>query len=379
MSIIIQKYGGTSVGSIERMRHVAELVISEKKQGNQVVVVVSAMVGVTNALAKQASEFHPTHNSMARDFVISSGENISSGLLALAIQERGVEGVPLSGWQVPIITTPIHGKASIQQTDPVRLSMLLAQGSIPVISGFQGVSEAGMITTLGRGGSDTSAVALAAALNAERCDIYTDIDGVYTADPRLVSEAKLIQNLSYDFAILMAHQGAKVVHPAAMEMAKSARVPIRVLSSFGSDCFTSIGAADDFDVCAVSHIENLAVFSTQVNNGFSEALETIKRNNVVVDVIDLKADRVVGCVLEEDIAFVSEELNARKIFPKWQKAAKVSWVDSGAESRAQRILNLISDGDFPILNLWKCPGRVSATIPRDHLRSFVSYLHQYIF
>lgn len=240
MSIIVQKYGGTSVGSVGRMRHVADLVVAERNAGHQVVVVASAMAGATNHLVSSAQQFNNAVGTPAYDFVISTGENVSCGMLALALAEKGVNAIPMAGWQVPIKTNELHSKARIIDIETTYLHQLLHSGIVPVITGFQGMGSDQRLTTLGRGGSDTSAVAIAAALKAERCDIYTDIDGIYTADPRVVADARFISDISYDVAFQMATLGTKIIHPRAVDCGMQSRVPLRILSSFGSDKFTLV-------------------------------------------------------------------------------------------------------------------------------------------
>jgi aspartate kinase len=228
MSIIVQKYGGTSIGSIERMRHVADLINAERKAGHQVIVVASAMAGVTNQLVKSAMQFNNAAGTSAYDFVISTGENVSCGMLALALAEKGINAVPLAGWQVPIQTNNLHGRARIANIETAGIQTLLDNNVIPIITGFQGLGSDQTITTLGRGGSDTSAVAIAAALKAECCDIYTDIDGIYTADPRVVSDAHFIETIPSTTAFLMATLGTKIIHPRAVEYAMKFNVPLRI-------------------------------------------------------------------------------------------------------------------------------------------------------
>lgn len=235
MALIVQKFGGTSVGNIERIRNVAERVKKERARGNQVAVVVSAMAGVTNQLVDYVTQISPlkTQESwMEYDQVVSSGEQVTSGLLALTLNEMGIPARSFSGWQVPLMTDDAHGKARIKTIDPKTMLEALGQGQVAVMAGFQGVSEKGRVSTLGRGGSDTSAVALAAALGADRCDIYTDVDGVYTTDPRIVTGARKLEKISYEEMLEMASLGAKVLQTRSVEMAMRHNVVVQVLSSF---------------------------------------------------------------------------------------------------------------------------------------------------
>ncbi|MDR6292427.1 MULTISPECIES: aspartate kinase [Inquilinus] len=232
MARIVQKFGGTSVADVERIKNVARRVQAEVARGNQVAVVVSAMSGVTNQLVKYCNDIAPLHDPREYDAVVASGEQVTSGLLALALQEIGLPARSFQGWQVAIHTDGAHAKARILDIDATQLEASMARGEVAVIAGFQGVSSAGRITTLGRGGSDTSAVALAAALKADRCDIYTDVDGVYTCDPRIVRKARKLDKITYEEMLEMASLGAKVLQTRSVEMAMNHRVRVQVLSSF---------------------------------------------------------------------------------------------------------------------------------------------------
>jgi aspartate kinase len=236
MALIVHKYGGTSMGSTERIRNVARRVVKWMRAGHQMVVVPSAMSGETNRLLALAKEVSPqTHSeAMARelDMIAATGEQVSVGLLSLALQAEGVEAVGYAGWQVPIKTDSAYTKARIESIDDARVRADLAAGRVVIITGFQGVDPQGHITTLGRGGSDTSAVAVAAAMKAAECLIYTDVDGVYTTDPRIVPEARRLATISFEEMLEMASLGSKVLQIRSVEFAGKYRVPLRVLSSF---------------------------------------------------------------------------------------------------------------------------------------------------
>ena len=232
MARIVQKFGGTSVADVERIKNVARRVQAEVARGNQVAVVVSAMSGVTNQLVKYCNDIAPLHDPREYDAVVSSGEQVTSGLLALALQEIGLPARSFQGWQAAVHTDDAHAKARILGIDAKQLEDSLARGEVAVVAGFQGVAASGRITTLGRGGSDTSAVALAAALQADRCDIYTDVDGVYTCDPRIVRKARKLDKITYEEMLEMASLGAKVLQTRSVEMAMNHRVRVQVLSSF---------------------------------------------------------------------------------------------------------------------------------------------------
>ena len=226
------KFGGTSVADIERIKNVARRVKKETDAGNQVAVVVSAMSGVTNQLVAWVNQLSPLHDAREYDAVVATGEQVTSGLLAVALQELGVNARSWQGWQIALKTDGVHGKARIQQIDRDELDRRLNEGQVAVVAGFQGIGPDNRVTTLGRGGSDTSAVALAAALNAERCDIYTDVDGVYTCDPRIVTKARKLSKITYEEMLEMASLGAKVLQTRSVEMAMNHRVRVQVLSSF---------------------------------------------------------------------------------------------------------------------------------------------------
>lgn len=236
MALTVHKYGGTSMGSPERIRNVAKRVAKWARAGHQMVVVPSAMSGETNRLLGLAKELSPEHTTpeLLREFdmIASTGEQVSSGLLAIALQAEGMQAVSYAGWQVKIATDSSFTKARIESIDDARVRADLAAGKVVVITGFQGVDPAGHITTLGRGGSDTSAVAVAAALKADECLIYTDVDGVYTTDPRIVAEARRLKTISFEEMLEMASLGSKVLQIRSVEFAGKYRVPLRVLSSF---------------------------------------------------------------------------------------------------------------------------------------------------
>ncbi|MEM8914234.1 MAG: aspartate kinase [Pseudomonadota bacterium] len=245
MARIVQKFGGTSVGTLERIGEAAERAKAEHAAGNEVVVVVSAMSGETNRLIELCRAISPLHDLREYDVVVSSGEQVTSGLLAMALQERGVPARSWLGWQVPIETNDVHGRARIVQIDRKHLDERLARGEICVVPGFQGVSPDGRATTLGRGGSDTSAVAIAAAIKADRCDIYTDVDGVFTCDPRLVPAARMIEKVTYEEMLEMASSGAKVLQTRSVEMAMNHGVRVRVRSSFNDGPGTLVTEEDE--------------------------------------------------------------------------------------------------------------------------------------
>ena len=232
MALIVQKFGGTSVGDLDRIRNVATRVKSEVDAGHQVAVVVSAMAGTTNQLVAWARDIGPLHDAREYDTIVSTGEQVTVGLLAIALQNMGVDARSWLGWQMPVHTDEIHGAARILDIDTSVIGQRLAAGQVAVVAGFQGLAPDGRITTLGRGGSDTSAVALAAALGANRCDIYTDVDGVYTTDPRIAPHARKLDRITFEEMLEMASLGAKVLQTRSVAMAMRHNVNLQVRSSF---------------------------------------------------------------------------------------------------------------------------------------------------
>lgn len=232
MARIVQKFGGTSVADLDRIRNAARRVKRAVETGDQVAVVVSAMAGETNRLVDLVRQAGPMHDAREYDAVVATGEQVTSGLMAVVLQEMGVPARSFQGWQIPVKTDAGHSRARIRGIDPALMLERMGEGVVPVIAGFQGVSDMNRITTLGRGGSDTSAVALAAALGADRCDIYTDVDGVYTCDPRIVTRARKLDRITYEEMLEMASLGAKVLQTRSVELAMNHRVRVQVLSSF---------------------------------------------------------------------------------------------------------------------------------------------------
>ena len=252
--LIVQKYGGTSVGTLERIEAVAQRVIKTKNEGHNVVVIVSAMSGVTNQLIEQAEFFTKTPVGREMDVLLSSGERVTSALLAIALNAKGYAAIAFSGRGAGIVTDNFHTKARIVSIDPKSMQEALKQGKIVVVAGFQGISTAGEVTTLGRGGSDLSAVAVAGALNADLCEIYTDVDGVYTTDPRIEPKAKKLDRISYDEMLELASLGAKVLQNRSVELAKKLNVNLVTRSSFNDHEGTLITGEEKMEDAVISGI-----------------------------------------------------------------------------------------------------------------------------
>lgn len=286
MSRIVMKFGGTSVAGIPEIENAARKVAAEVARGNQVAVVVSAMSGVTNQLVEYCRNISPLHDAREYDAVVSSGENVTAGLMALALQKLGVSARSWQGWQIPIETDEVHGKARIQNIPADEFESRLSGNEVAVIAGFQGVTPRHRISTLGRGGSDTTAVAIAAAIKADRCDIYTDVNGVYTTDPRIVPQARKLSKISYEEMLEMASLGAKVLMGRSVEMAMKKRVPIQVLSTFED----AIGS----DLPGTLVIQEEAIMEHHIVNGVAFSRDEAKVTLMDIPDIPGIAARVFG-------------------------------------------------------------------------------------
>jgi len=291
--LIVQKYGGSSVATPERIRRVAGRVVETKRQGHRVVVVVSAMGDTTDHLIELAHQVSANPPDREMDMIMATGEQVSIALLAMAIRDLGEEAVSLTGGQVGILTDEVHTKARIQKVDTARLQAELAAGRIPVVAGFQGVTSDNEITTLGRGGSDTTAVALAAALGADLCEIYTDVDGVYTADPRIVPAARKLSAISHDEMLELACLGAVVLHPRAVELAKLYGIPLHVRCTFNEHTGTLLKEETALEkslvVTGVAHDLNVAkigIFDVPDRPGMARHIfKALADENINVDMI----------------------------------------------------------------------------------------------
>lgn len=290
--IIVQKFGGTSVADTTKIKSVADAVIKEKELGNDVVVVVSAMGHTTDYLVKMAKEISEKPSAREMDMLLSTGEGVSIALLSMAIQEKGYQAISMNAMQIGIITESVHQKARIIDIKTDKLRKHLDDGKIIVVAGFQGVTEDGEITTLGRGGSDTSAVALAAALRAKRCDIYTDVEGVYTTDPRIVPCATRLKQVSYGEMLELARVGANVLHPRAVETADLSKIPIRVRSTFKLDNKGTL----------ITGVENMEIELSQPVTGVASDLSQVRI--VFCDIPDVpgNAAKLFGTLAKENIS-----------------------------------------------------------------------------
>ncbi len=386
MALIVQKFGGTSVGSIERIKNVAQLVKAERDIGNQVVVVVSAMSGVTDQLVGLVSQLSSTANDNERqeyDSVVSTGENVSSGLVALALMNLGFKARSWQGWQIPIITNELFSQGKIQGIDPTKILQCLQDDEIPVISGFQGVYD-GRIVTLGRGGSDTSAAAIAAAINADRCDIYTDVDGVYTADPRVVPTAQKLDRISYKEMLEMAASGAKVLHPRSVEIAEKYNVQMQVLSSMtGGKGTLLVNENDSMEsqrITGVSGTKKIVCFIPKTASCSAAIFAAFNEHNIHLDMVNqnlsdqkmmviipsheqVKAEQLLGNICEY-------ELNSN--------LAKVSLTGSGLQSSAsvmQKLFQNLSSQGINILMITTTDIKISILVEAQYMEIAMKNLH----
>ena len=398
--IIVQKFGGTSVADVEKIKNVARAVIREKENGNDVVVVVSAMGHTTDYLVKMAKDLNPNPSAREMDMLLSTGEGVSIALLAMAIQAQGYEAESLNAMQIGIHTENIHMKARITDIDTTRLERDLAAGKIIVVAGFQGVTEGNEITTLGRGGSDISAVALAAALKAKRCDIYTDVEGVYTTDPRIVPTASRLKEISYGEMLELAQAGANVLHPRSVETAKVYNVPLRVRSSFKLDNLgTLVLGVDEMEINkAVAGIAadlsqaRIVVCDVPDKPGAAAAVFTaLADSKISVDmIIQSYADKVANTndiaftICADDVDAALEVLN--KLKDKWHFSkveantdiAKVSAVGAGMIGRpgiASKMFQALADANINIRMIATSEIKISCLVNKEDTKKAIKVLH----
>jgi aspartate kinase len=398
MPRIVQKFGGTSVADLDRIRSIAARVKAEVEAGNEVAVVVSAMAGVTDQLVEWTSQMAPLHDAREYDAIVSSGEQVTAGLLALALQERGVTARSWLGWQVPIRTDGMHGKARLERIETAELEARLTRKEVPVVAGFQGVGPDGRITTLGRGGSDTSAVALAAALGADRCDIYTDVEGVFTAEPRIVAKARKLDKITYEEMLELASQGARVLDARAVQIAMKHRVPMQVLSSFSVTPGTFV--LDEGKIVEELHVSGLAysrneakITVTHVADrpGVAAALfGPLAEANINVDMIvqnvspDGKSTDMTFTVPEDDLARTIEVLKGAKGGLKYgtlladSNVVKISVIGVGMRSHAGvalRMFKTLADKGINIQVISTSEIKISVLIEEEYTELALRALH----
>ncbi len=323
-NLIVQKYGGTSVGSIEKIKNVANRIVEQKRKGKHIVVIVSAMGKTTDQLVDLAHQISAEPSGREYDVLLSTGEQVSIALLAMAIEKIGEKVISLTGPQVGLQTSSVHKRARITGIDDKRIIGELKQNKIVIVAGFQGVDENNDITTLGRGGSDTSAVAIAAGLDADCCEIYTDVDGVFTADPRVVPEARKLDEISYDEVLEMASLGAGVLHPRSVELAEKFNIPLIVRSSFNENSGTKITTDDNMEEAIVKGIAlddaigKISIMEVPDQPGIAYRLfSMLANNNIHVDMIVQNTNRAAI----NDISFTVDEDELQEALEVAQKFA----------------------------------------------------------
>ncbi|MBT5384698.1 MAG: aspartate kinase [Kordiimonadaceae bacterium] len=397
MSRIVMKFGGTSVANLECIRNVALRVKKEVDQGNQVSVFVSAMAGTTDKLVGWVEEISPLHDAREYDTVVSAGEQITSGLLALALQDIGVPARSWLGWQVPFKTNQAHSAAQVEEIEIEGLTERLIEGTVCVIAGFQGISIENRITTLGRGGSDTSAVALAAAIGANRCDIYTDVEGVFTADPRIVPSAQKLEKVTYEEMLEMASLGAKVLQTRSVVMAMNHKVRVQVLSSFTDKPGTLLIDEDEIVenkiVSGITYAKNEAqvmLVGVKNNPGIaSDVFKGLANENINVDMIiqnetegGRKTD-ITFTVAENDAAKAEKILNEadnidfKKLITD-MNVAKISVIGVGMRSHsgvAATMFETLADRGINIQVISTSEIKISVLIEAAYTELAVRSLH----
>ncbi|MEK5498202.1 aspartate kinase [Bacillus sp. FSL M8-0077] len=397
MGLIVQKFGGTSVGSTEKIRNAAERVIAEREAGNDVVVVVSAMGKSTDVLVDLAKELTDDPSKREMDMLLTTGEQVTISLLAMALQAKGYDAISFTGWQAGMKTEKVHGNARIVDIDETRIKEELSAGKVVVVAGFQGIADDLHITTLGRGGSDTTAVALAAALKADKCDIYTDVPGVFTTDPRYVPSARKLAGISYDEMLELANLGAGVLHPRAVEFAKNYQIPLEVRSSIENESGTLIEEESSME-------QNLVVrgiaFEDQMTRvtvcGLSSGLTTLStifttlaKQNINVDIIiqsvtSTNQTSISFSVKTDDLSKTVEVLEEYKGALGYEqietesKLAKVSIVGSGMVSNpgvAAEMFAVLAQKDIQVKMVSTSEIKVSTVVDREDMVKAVEALH----
>ncbi len=397
MSRIVMKFGGTSVADLDRIRNVAQRVKKEVDQGNQIAVFVSAMAGTTDQLVGWVEEISPLHDAREYDTVVSAGEQITSGLLALALQDIGVPARSWLGWQIPLKTNQVHSAARVEEIGTEAIEERMNGGTVCVIAGFQGISADDRITTLGRGGSDTSAVALAAALGAGRCDIYTDVEGVYTADPRIVPSAQKLEKITYEEMLEMASLGAKVLQTRSVAMAMNHKVRVQVLSSFTDKPGTLVVDEDEIVenqvVSGIAYAKNEAqVTLVGVKNKPGIASDVFTRladGNINVDMIiqneteDGRKTDITFTVTENDLEKAEEILNSADNIDfanliTDSNVAKISVIGVGMRSHAgvaATMFKTLADRGINIQVISTSEIKISVLIEAEYTELAVRALH----
>lgn len=397
MSLVVMKFGGSSVGDAERMKRVAGRIVEAKRGGRRCVVVVSAMGDTTDDFIDLSQQLNPSPPSREMDMLLANGEQISMSLLAMAIHHLGENAVSMTGWQAGITTNAEHGKARINDINPVRIHTALDEGKIVIVAGFQGVSPDGEVTTLGRGGSDTTAVALAAAVKAEVCEIFTDVDGIYSTDPRVVKHARKLKEISYDEMLELAHLGAAVLHPRAVEYAKHHDVALVVRSSFNHNEGTLVKGEASLEhgivvsgIACDKNVARISILGVEDKPGvLAKVFTELANAGVNVDIIvqsgtqngkadfsftvaKSDADKAMGV-----IAAVRSEVSYDEASSETD-LIKISIVGAGMVTNpgvAAKMFDIISQQGISIKMVSTSDIKVSCVIASEHMKDVISALH----
>jgi len=398
MARLVMKFGGTSVSDVNRIREVAKRVHGCVEEGNEIAVVVSAMAGTTDQLAKWTSDIGLFHDAREYDVVVSTGEQVTAGLLALALQDLGVSARSWLAWQLPILSNAVHGNARIEEIDCRELEGRFQDGQVAVVAGFQGMGKDSRTTTLGRGGSDTSAVALAASLRAERCDIYTDVEGVFTADPRVVAKARKLDRITYEEMLEMASQGARVLQTRSVSMAMNHQVRVQVLSSFSNSPGTLI--VDEDEVVEKQVVSGIAYSRDEAKitlirvadrPGVAAAIfGPLAEANINVDIIvqsvseDGKATDVTFTIKEADLKHAVKVVGSAKDSVSFDQmisdsnVAKISVIGVGMRSHsgvAQCMFSALAEKGINIHAISTSEIKVSVLISEEYTELALRSLH----
>ncbi|MFJ7826988.1 aspartate kinase [Psychrobacillus sp. NPDC096623] len=397
MTKIVMKFGGTSVESTEKIANVATRIKDEKEKGNDVVVVVSAMGKTTDELSNLAYGLAESPSKREMDMLLSNGEQITMALLAIKLNALGIDAISLTGAQAGLVTDDVHRNAKILKLNPSKIDDLLASNKVVIVAGFQGISENGEITTLGRGGSDTTAVAIAASIQAETCDIYTDVDGIYTSDPRYIENARKLEQLEYDEMLELANLGAGVLHPRAVEFAKNYKVPLRVRPSYKDGEGTILKEEVDVEnnlvvrgIAFESDIVRLTIeYEVPFNGSLASIFTTLAANHINVDIIvqsivDGVKPAVSFSIKKESLAEAIKVLETHKqelgfTFADFEVGlAKVSIVGSGMVSNpgvAAQMFDRLRIENIPVKMVSTSEIKVSVVVPQQHMIEAANALH----
>ena len=398
MGLIVQKFGGTSVGSVERIRNAASRTAEELQNGNNVVVVVSAMGKTTDHLVDMANDISSSPSKREMDMLLTTGEQVTIALFSMALAQNGIDAVSYTGWQAGIKTEPVHGNARIVDIETDRIAKDLESGKVVIVAGFQGVTDDGEITTLGRGGSDTTAVALAAALKADKCDIYTDVTGVFTTDPRYVKSARKLLSVSYDEMLELANLGAGVLHPRAVEFAKNYGLPLEVRSSMEKERGTIIEEENEMEqnlivrgVAFEDQITRVSVLGVSTSlKGLSTIFTTLAQNHINVDIIvqsrtEAGLANISFSIKSNDLPEALDVLERNKEALNYQAVesetglAKVSIVGSGMVSNpgvAAKMFEVLEGNGIQVKMVSTSEIKVSTVVDEKQMVNAVESLHE---